>query len=124
MVLAATTGDDPMVSTLVKSLVAVVLVGAGLIAGRATASGSSAPVRSDGTCCAEGTCTATLECKDDGCVIHWTAQDGRTGEIELSCKDGECKVVRCDPCCAGGSCATGVHAAGKNVPAAGSGCCK
>jgi hypothetical protein len=111
IVLAAITGDDAMVSTLVMSLVAVVLVGAGLIAGRATASGSSAPVRSDGTCCADGTCTATIECKDDGCVIHWKAQDGRTGEIELSCKDGECKVVRCDPCA-------------QNASGAGSGCCK
>lgn len=113
-----------MVSTLVKSLVAVVLVGAGLIAGRATASGSSAPVRSDGTCCAEGSCTATIECKDDGCVIHWKTQDGRSGDIELSCKDGECKVVRCDPCCAGGSCATGEPAAAKNASNPASGCCK
>jgi hypothetical protein len=111
IVLAATTGDDPMVSTLVKSLAAVVLIGAGLVAGRATASGSAAPVRSDAKCCAEGTCTATIECKDDGCVIHWKAQDGRTGDIELSCKDGECKVVRCDPCV-------------QNASNAGSGCCK
>ena len=100
-----------MVSTLVKSLAAVVLIGAGLVAGRATASGSAAPVRSDAKCCAEGTCTATIECKDDGCVIHWKAQDGRTGDIELSCKDGECKVVRCDPCV-------------QNASNAGSGCCK
>ena len=113
-----------MVSTLVKSLVAVVLVGAGLVAGRATARSASTPTRAEGTCCAEGTCTATIECKDGGCVIHWKAQDGRTGDIELSCKDGECKVVRCDPCCADGSCGTSEHATATKATPTGSGCCK
>ena len=109
---------------MIKSLVAVALVGAGLIAGRAIARSGAAPIRSEASCCGEGTCTATIECKDGECVIHWTAQDGRTGDIELSCKDGECKVVRCDPCCPDNSCTSGEHAAAKSPASAGSGCCK
>ena len=91
---------------MIKAQIAVVLIGAGLLGGCSVARSSPAPapLQSGGNCCAEGGCTATIECKDGGCVIHWKAQDGRTGDIELSCKDGECKVVRCDPCCPGSGC--------------------
>ncbi len=88
-----------MVKTVIGSLVAAALVGGGLLAGRATARGATGPARDGGECCTEGRCDATIECNGDGCVIRFTAADGRSGEIELSCKDGECRVVRCTPCC-------------------------
>jgi hypothetical protein len=106
------------VSTLIKSLVVVVLLGAGLVVGRATARNPSTPIGSADACCAEG-CTATIECTDGGCIVHWKAPDGRTGDIEVSCVGGECKLIRCDPCCADGSGASAAKPA-----AAGSGCCK
>lgn len=88
-----------MTKALIGSLSAAALLGAGLVAGRATASATSAPARATDRDCIEGRCDATIECKDGGCVIEWTAPDGRTGVIELSCQDGECKVVRCEPAC-------------------------
>jgi len=91
-----------MVRTLVGSIVAAALVGTGVAAGRATTGGGGTPARCGPERCAGGRCEATVECREDGCIVRWTAADGRTGEIELTCRDGECRVERCTPCGDGG----------------------
>lgn len=82
---------------IVDSLIAITILSTGLATGWAMSGAQKA--RADEPCAAGNRCEAVIECEGDQCVVRWTAQDGRTGEIVLSCVDGECKVVSCDPCC-------------------------
>ena len=110
-----------MVKALIGSFLAAALVGSGIAASRAAANDApAADPKAPAKCAVEGACSpgdrcdATIECTGDGCIIRWTAPDGRTGECELSCVDGECKVVRCEgDGCEGDSCKSGGESSAK-----------
>jgi hypothetical protein len=113
-----------MLKAWIGSMLGAALVGGGLIAARGDDGAEAGGGKAAGDCCSGTRCEATVECEGDSCVVHWTAPDGRTGEIELRCgADGKCEVVRCTPCGDGGCAPQSCEPAAAPPPPAGDGCC-